>query len=113
MGTNSFSADAKDNAGNTGSGSTSFQVVVTSDGVCALVRQFVSNPGVANALCSQLSAAAASEARGNERAKSGQLAAFRNLVRAQSGKHVPADKAVILLGLADHLWRRAKRGGGS
>jgi hypothetical protein len=103
VGANTHSSTVADLAGNLHTGSVTFNVEVTFDGLCALVRQLVSHNGTANALCSQLNAAAASAARGNENSKAGQLRAFRDLVRAQTGRHVPADKAPILLRLADYL----------
>lgn len=54
-----------------------------------MVRRWVSQRGVANCLCQQL----------NNRA----YGAFINHVRSQSGKFVPADKADILIVLAQQL----------
>jgi hypothetical protein len=89
VGSNPVSATAADNAGNSASASGSFTVSVTAGSLCNLVNQWVTQRGVANALCEQLA--------------NGAYRAFRNHVKAQAGKHVPADKAPILLGLADHL----------
>ncbi|HEY6218449.1 MAG TPA: hypothetical protein VIV65_00245 [Gemmatimonadaceae bacterium] len=86
VGLNTFSATAEDNAGNVGTGSTSFTVVVTAAGLSSLVNQWVSNSGVANSLTGKLAKA--------------NYDAFRNEVRAQAGKQIPADKAATLLRLA-------------
>lgn len=103
LGSNGFSATATDRAGNAGSASTSFTVLVTYDGVCALARQSGATPGVAQSLCSKLRAAEASAARGNLDAKAGQLGAFKNEVSAQSGKALTADEAAVLTKVAEAL----------
>lgn len=89
LGSSSFSASATDNAGNVGGASASFTVSVTPASLCNLVRRWVSQKGLANSLCQQLS--------------NGAYDAFRNRVRAQSGKQVPADKATILIDLSNAL----------
>lgn len=103
IGTNTYSATAKDNAGNTGSGSTSFSVAVTSGGLCALTQRWVTKAGVATSLCAKLSAAAASIAAGDMTAKAGQIGAYQNELSAQTGKAIAADKAAILSGLAGQM----------
>jgi hypothetical protein len=103
LGTHVLSATAVDRAGNTGSGSGSYTVVVTGDGLCALVEQWVSNAGVANSLCAKLRAAAASRARGQAKPAANQLAAFRNELAAQSGKKVTAAHADTLALLSRSL----------
>ena len=89
VGTTTLSATAMDLAGNSSALSTSFTVSVTSGSLCTLVRRWVSQRGVQNSLCQQL----------NNRA----YGAFINHVRSQSGKFVPADKAAILIALAQQL----------
>lgn len=89
LGERSFSASASDNAGNFGGASTSFTVSVTPASLCNLVRRWVSHKGTANSLCQQLS--------------SGSYDAFRNRVETQSGKHVPVDKAAVLINLSNGL----------
>ena len=89
LGANSVSASASDNAGNTGSVTGSFTVSVTSGSLCSLVRQWVSQKGVANSMCQQL----ANQAYG----------AFRNHVGAQSGKFVSEAHASILISLSNSL----------
>ena len=99
----SFEATAEDNAGNTFTGSTSFDVTVSFDGTCTLVRLWVAQRGVANSLCVKINAAQRSDARGRTRARDGSLNAFINEVEAQSGKKVPADKAPLLISFARSL----------
>ncbi|HLO04797.1 MAG TPA: GON domain-containing protein [Symbiobacteriaceae bacterium] len=103
LGSNSISASATDNAGNVGSASSSFSVVIGSDSLCNLTQQFVSNKGIANALCAKLDAAMASAAKGNANSKAGQIGAYINQVQAQAGKTLTAEQAAILIQLAPAL----------
>lgn len=80
---------ATDNAGNTSPATITFTVAVDAAGICSLVQQWSDNAGVANSLCTKLA--------------HGSTAAFRNELAAQRGKHLPAAKADILLGLAQGL----------
>jgi hypothetical protein len=89
LGANAVSASATDNAGNTGSASGTFTVSVTSGSLCNLVRLWVSQKGVANSMCQQLA--------------NGAYGAFRNHVRAQSGKFVSAAHATMLISLSNSL----------
>jgi hypothetical protein len=99
LGSHSVSATATDDAGNTGSKSASFTVTVDEASLCALVRQFVTNQGIANSLCAKLDAAA----RGQAKTKANILHAFDDEVRAQSGKALTADQAALLVNLAAAL----------
>lgn len=89
LGANPVSASATDDAGNTGSASGSFTVSVSSGSLCNLVRQWVSQNGVANSMCQQLA--------------NGAYGAFRNHVRAQSGRFVTGAHASILIALSQAL----------
>ena len=86
FGSHAVSASATDNAGHSNSASGSFTVTVTLGSLCNLVNAWVTQRGVANSLCQQLA--------------NGAYGAFRNHLEAQSGKHVPADKAAILSALS-------------
>jgi hypothetical protein len=99
-GVNTFSATATDNAGNVGSGSTSFTVVVTYGSLTNLVNLFVTNPNIAGSLTAKLAAAADVAARGDFNARNGQLNAFRNELSAQTGKTVTKAHAAILARLS-------------
>lgn len=88
-GTHTFSRSATDNAGNVGTASVTFTVAVDAAGLCALAEQWSDSAGVANSLCAKLD--------------HGQLAALQNELAAQRGKHIPADKADILLALSQSL----------
>lgn len=103
LGSNAVSASATDNAGNQGSASGSFAVSVTPGSLCTLTRRWVTKAGVAQSMCKQLEAVEASIARGNHNSKSGQIGAYQDHVRAQSGKSIAADKAQILINLANSL----------
>jgi hypothetical protein len=69
---------------------------LTFDELEALVRQFSNNAGVANGLIAKLEAASNAP---NANARKGQLGAFANQVRAQSGKAFTAEEAATLLEL--------------
>lgn len=103
LGSHTLSATATDNAGNTGSGSTSFTVTVDATSLCGLVQQFATNAGIANSLCVKLNAATAAGARGQAKTKTNILAAFDNEVSAQSGKAFTAAQATLLAQLAEAL----------
>ncbi|HEY8644990.1 MAG TPA: HYR domain-containing protein [Gaiellaceae bacterium] len=103
LGSHTVSATATDNAGNTGTGSTSFTVTVDANSLCALVQQFSTNAGIANSLCVKLQAAAAAAARGQSKTKANDLDAFDNEVTAQSGKALTADQAALLVQFAAAL----------
>ena len=103
LGTHTVSATATDNAGNTGSGSTSFTVTVDANSLCALVRAFSTNSGIANSLCVKLTAASAAAARGQSKTKANIISAFDNEVAAQSGKALTTAQATLLIDLATAL----------
>jgi HYR domain-containing protein/PKD domain-containing protein len=100
-GTNAFSATATDRAGNVGSGATSFTVVASAASLQALVSRFCTDPAVAQGLNAKLAAAAKAP---NTNARAGQLGAFGNQVRAQTGKTLTADRAATLLRLVALLY---------
>ncbi|HKI92628.1 MAG TPA: hypothetical protein VJ986_10035 [Gaiellaceae bacterium] len=89
VGSHTLTASATDNAGNIGSSSTSFAVVVTADGLCNLGDAWTSKPGVASSLCVKI--------------EHGSLGAFRNEVAAQSGKAISTAHADELTLLAKSL----------
>ncbi len=89
VGTSGLAASATDNAGNIGGAATSFTVSVDAASLCNLVHRWVDQTGAANSLCQLLFNDA--------------YDAFRNRLRAQSGKLLPADKAEILISLSNSL----------
>lgn len=102
-GTHTLTATATDRAGNTATESTTFVIVVTYDGLCALVEQYVDHNGVANSLCAKLRSAEAAAGRGQDGTAANILGAFKNEVAAQSGKAMTAQEAATLTQLADQL----------
>lgn len=91
-----FSATATDNAGNTGSGSTSFTVQVTAGSLANLTRRFFPDGGLATGMANLLDA---SERSGSKN----RLDGFRSAVAAQVGKKISAEHAAILIELSRHL----------
>ncbi|HVZ78912.1 MAG TPA: vWA domain-containing protein [Gemmatimonadaceae bacterium] len=94
VGSHSYSATATDNAGNVGSGSATFTVVVTVQDLDNLAAAWVSGPG-ANGVVNSLHA--------KLKGSSPNVQAFINEVQAQSGKKIPADKAAVLIALAQAM----------
>jgi hypothetical protein len=88
-GAHTVTRSASDVAGNTTTQSTTFTVAVDEAGLCALIQQWSDNAGVAHSLCVKLD-------KGNMRP-------FWNELAAQRGKHIPADKADIILALSRGL----------
>ena len=68
-----------------------------------LVAYYSRDPGVTAGLVAKLDAAEAAEKRGNANAKAGPLGAFRNQVRAQSGKALTAAQVHVLTVMAGTL----------
>lgn len=100
IGLNSRSADATDNAGNVGHGSTSFTVVLTTTNLCSLTRIFSTSSNVASSMCTKLDNAAKAAARGDLKAKAGMINAFTEEVKAQTGKALTSAQAQVLTRLA-------------
>jgi Peptidase family M1 domain len=100
LGSHTLSASAEDVAGNVGSGSATFTVVVTFDSLKVLVARFSTNPDVTSGLNDKLTAAAKAKTAAQ---RAHLLNAFANQVRAQTGKALTAEQAGILLELADAL----------
>lgn len=86
VGDESVTRTATDVAGNTGSGTVAFRVVVVRDDLCALTTRFVPEKGLANSLCVKL--------------RAGSFGAYRNELRAQSGKKISAANATLLSNLS-------------
>jgi hypothetical protein len=102
-GDHTLDAQVRDRAGNVGSASATFTVVNSPEALARLAAAYSSDPGVAAGLAAKLRAVAASIARGNDRAKAGQLKAFANQVAAQTGKALREKEADTLLRLARAL----------
>ena len=103
IGLNTLSAEATDNAGNTGSGSTSFTVVVTYEGVKALTNQFVTKESTARGLTRKLDRAAQAEAQGDLARKQRLIDSFITQVNHESDRNITATNASLLIGFANQL----------
>jgi hypothetical protein len=99
IGTNTFSAQAYDYAGNKGTGQTSFVVKVTTTSLCTLTERFESTATAAIAPCQLLRRIAVTTGP----PRTVLITEYQNLVKAQSGHTLAAAKAGILAGLAGHL----------
>jgi hypothetical protein len=99
VGVNTVTSTATDAAGNTGTASTTFTVVVTSEGLQDLITEIVgeSAPQLVNAVQSIASAP-------NANAKTGRVTSFKNQVNAQlkSGK-ITTEQAALLNSLVDEM----------
>lgn len=71
--------------------------------LCDLVKDLVSQRGIATSLCAKLNAIAAAVARGNLQAKQGAVGAFINEVNAQTNKFITSSDAALLIGAANNL----------
>lgn len=103
LGNNSFSANAVDNAGNTGNGSTSFTVTVGTESLTSLVVRFSTKQGTTNSLSAKLAEIQDAIAAGNANAKAGKVGAFVNEVEAQRGKALSSEQADLLIRLVNSL----------
>lgn len=100
LGDTKISANATDQAGNTGSASTTVTVSDTPSSLKSLVAQFSSAPGVSAGLGSKLDAI---DRAPNANAKAGSVRAFTHQVDAQTGKALTADQASTLIALVNAL----------
>jgi hypothetical protein len=89
LGSHTLSATATDDAGNVGTGSTTFDVVVTPASLENVVRLLVADHGIASSLLAKIDA--------------GNVAAFDHEVDAQTGKKISAADAALLKQLAAAL----------
>ena len=108
LGTHTFSVNAMDNIGNAGSTSVTFTVVVTPDSIKDDVQQFrqsgaIDNNGNAKSLLAKLDSAAAARAIGQCSTASNIYRAFISGLQAQSGNHVDAVAAAIMIADAQYL----------
>jgi hypothetical protein len=107
-GDHTFTVNAADNVGGTSSASVSFTIIVTPDSIKDDVGQFgesgaINNRGIAKSLLAKLDAAAAARARGSCATADNIYQAFINELQAQSGKHVDAAAAAIMITDAQYL----------
>ena len=108
LGTHAFMVTATDNVNNTDSSSVTFTIIITPDSIKCDVNQFlqsgaIKNKGNADSLLAKLDAAAAARARGQCSTAANIYRAFINELQAQSGKHVDAAAAAIMIADAQYL----------
>ncbi|MCM3600901.1 hypothetical protein M3175_09170 [Robertmurraya korlensis] len=106
LGAHSFSVEAVDKAGNRSSQSINILVIVDYDRLPSLTDQFLVTNGSTEDLSSfesKLMSAKQSEEKGNTSAHNGQLQAFMNQVKAQSGKAFTEEQAKVLRELAESM----------
>jgi hypothetical protein len=100
LGAHTYSATATDKAGNTGKGTTSFTVTVTSSSLQTLANRFCTDPSVAASLDQDVIDILQAP---NANAKVGALQGFTHLVQAQTGKSLTSAQADTLITLANAL----------
>ncbi len=108
--TNSFSSEATDKAGNTGNGSTTFDVLVSFDDLCILTRQFIDesnqNPRKANflgnSLCSKLNSAKRFNAAGKDKQRAQKIAVYLKQIESNNN-FFSLEQAHILMEWANAL----------
>ena len=118
LGANTYSADATDAADNTGTGTTTFQVVVNASSLSNLTTRFVTNAGVANSLSEKLRVAEhfapsvalsaqggpqSSTQSGSAAGKSHHIELYIKEVNQHTGRFITAKNAAILTRLARAL----------
>jgi hypothetical protein len=101
LGTSTFSATATDKAGNTGTATTSFTVVVTSASLDDLIRQFFgTDTNGANGLITKADNIASAT---DPTTKANAVQAFDNQVDAKTGNPLTLEQANLLKELAAAL----------
>lgn len=108
LGPHTFNVNTTDNLGNSGSTSITFTIVVTPDSIKDDIQQFrrsgaINNHGIANSLLAKLDAAGFARSRGRCSIAANIYRAFINELQAQSGEHVDAAAAAIMIADARYL----------
>jgi hypothetical protein len=103
VGLNTLMAEATDNAGNVGTGSTSFTVLVTYNGVKALTNQFVTKESSARNLSRKLDNAAEAEAAGDLARKERLINSYITQVNRETERNITAPDAALLIQFAQQL----------
>ena len=99
-GEHDLSASATDVAGNTGEGSTSFEVIVTGGGVARLILRLVADEGLADTLRHKAEQVTSAP---NANAHAGLLRSFENFVAAKVGKGLDQATADLLIRVVSAL----------
>ncbi len=103
VGTNTLSSTASDFAGNVGSGSVTFTIVVTPDSLSHLTHQFVSNSRVAYLMMATLTGVKWAGALGDQPLQASFVNTYIKLVNSQRGLTLTNQQADTLIRLASAL----------
>jgi hypothetical protein len=103
VGTHSVSASAPDKADNVGSGSGSFTVEVTTEGLCDLMGQFSSSHLITKITCAKLAAIQKDLDRGRHWLAQLKIFALRFWLMAVGRTALSSSELQIMLDLLDHL----------
>lgn len=102
-GTQTVSASATDNAGNVGTASVEINVVVTTQSLCTLTKQFGSSNAIELAACALLNSAGQDIARGHMFSARLKLWAYQLLIATIGRSAFSAEEIAILRSLASSL----------
>jgi hypothetical protein len=102
-GPHTFSATATDNAGNSGTGSVTITVQVTTDSLTALTEQYASNNVVARVLSAPLKIMQLADRMQNDHLKATAVNLYIRLVNVAQGHGLSAQQAATLTQLAQSL----------
>jgi hypothetical protein len=102
-GLNTITSTATDNAGNTGSGSVSFTIGVTTAGLCDLSGQYIGNSRAANLLCFPLRLVQLADVMHNRLLKASAILMYSDFVNVQRGHGLTNQQANTLIALARSL----------
>jgi hypothetical protein len=102
-GTHARSATATDDAGNSASATTSFEVTATSSSVCGLVHAFTGHKGTRTSLCAHLTNFERARSGGRSGPAAAQLDAFRKEATSRTGKQLTSTQVAALIAWADTL----------
>jgi len=100
VGVNTYTSTATDPAGNIGTGSVTFTVVVTPSSLANLITQLLPGVPMASSLTAKVDSISSAP---NTHAKAGKLNAFNNELAAQVGKSLTQAQADLLSALATYL----------
>ncbi|WP_197089581.1 LamG-like jellyroll fold domain-containing protein [Bacillus sp. SA1-12] len=103
LGINKVTAAATDKAGNTTKKEIQFTVNVDFDSLSRLTESFVTKEEVAQSLIDKLQKAKVWGEKNNKEAMNGQINAFENQLKAQSGKSISEENIKILINLLKQL----------
>jgi len=103
-GSHTFSASATDHAGNTASATVSFSIGVSHADVCAMTRQYISQPATAQSACTMLMTAQLARQSGNSAMAEISLLNYRLQIQSAAGRrYISTRHAAELIELSRSL----------